>query len=48
MHKQTVLEMLKLTLQLTPKCSYMFQFNKPLSGSLILCFVKDIIIKIIS
>jgi len=33
--------MLKLTL----KCSYMFQFNKPPSGSLLSCFGKVIIIK---
>jgi len=40
-------EMLKLTLKFTLKCSYMFRFNKPSSGSLLLCFAKVIIIKII-
>ena len=41
-------QMLELTLKFTFKCSYMFRFNKPSSGSLLLCFVKVIIIKIVS
>jgi len=41
-----VLEMLKYTLKFTLKCSYMFRFNKPSSGGLLLCFAKVIIIKI--
>jgi len=48
MHKYTVLEMLKLTLKFTSKCSYMFRFNKPPSGSLLSCFAKVIIIKRVS
>jgi hypothetical protein len=40
--------MLKLTLKCTLKCSYMFRSNKPSSGSLLLCFVKVIIIKIVN
>ena len=41
-------KMLKLTLKFILKFSYMFRFNKSSSGSLLLCFVKDIIIKIVS
>ena len=37
-------KMLKFTL----KCSYTFQFNKPSSVSLLLCFPKFIIIKLVS
>ena len=37
-------KMLKLTLNFTSKCSYMFQFNKPSSGKLLFCFAKVIII----
>ena len=40
--------MLKRTLKFTLKCSYMFRFNKPSSGSLLLCFDKVIIIKTVS
>jgi len=39
-------KMLKLTLKFTLKRSYMFRLQKPLSGSLLLCFAKVIIIKI--
>jgi len=46
MHNQTVLEVLKLTLKFTIKCSYMFRFNIPSSGSLLLYFAKVKIIKI--
>jgi len=41
-------KMLKLTLKSTLKCSYMFRFNKPSSGSSLLCFAKVIVIKIVS
>jgi len=41
-------KMLKLTLKFTLKFSYMFRFNKPSSGSLLLCFAKVIFIKIVS
>ena len=40
--------MLKLALKSILKCYYMFRFNKPSSGSLLLCFAKVIIIKIFS
>ena len=39
--------MLKLTLKFMLKCSYMFRFNKQSSGSLLLCFAKVTIIKIV-
>ena len=39
--------MLKLTLKFTLKCSYMFLFNKLSSASLLSCFAKFIIIKIV-
>jgi len=41
-------EVLKLTLKFTLKCPFMFQFNKPSSGSLLSCFAKVVIIKIVS
>jgi len=41
-------KMLKLTLKFTLKCSYMFPFNKPTSGSLLMCLAKGIIIKMVS
>jgi len=41
-------KMLKFTLKFILKCSYMFRFNKPSSGSLLMCFAKVITIKIIS
>jgi hypothetical protein len=41
-------KMLKLALKFTLKCCYMFRLNKPSSGSLLLCFAKVIIIKIVS
>jgi len=40
--------LLKLTLKFTLKCPYMFRFNKPSSGSLLLCFAEVLIIKIVS
>jgi len=39
-------KLLKLTLKFALKCSYVFRFNKPSSGSLLLVFAKAIIIKI--
>jgi hypothetical protein len=41
-------KLLKLTLKFALKCSFMFRFNKPTSGSLLLCFAKVIIVKIVS
>jgi len=46
MHNRIALENI-ITLKFTLKCSYMFRFNKPSSGSLLLCFAKVIIIKIL-
>jgi len=39
--------MLKLAWKFTLKCSYMFRCNKPSSWSLLSCFAKVIIIKIV-
>jgi len=47
MHNRIALENI-ITLKFTLKCSYMFRFNKPSSGSLLLCFAKVIIIKILA
>jgi len=40
-------KILKLTLRFILKCSYMFRFNKPSSGSLLLCLAEVTIIKIV-